>query len=88
MKLIVCTDCWDVFKLETELRHCKCGKCQGRYLDDGLNAEYGGECAIPIGFHNTSLLGAIRSQPETGAGREFIAFVIPKSCNTMENKTP
>ena len=47
MKLIVCTECWDVFKLDFEIRNCKCGKCSGRYLDDGVHSEYRGETAVP-----------------------------------------
>lgn len=87
MKLIICTECWDVFKLEHETRRCKCGKCEGRYLEDGLNAEFKGETAVPIGFANTSLLEAIEAQPDVGWGKEFTAFVIPKVCKTMENLT-
>lgn len=33
MKLLLCKDCYDVFKLDYEMRQCKCGKVKGRYLD-------------------------------------------------------
>lgn len=82
MKLLFCTRCHDIFKLDTELRRCKCGAVSGLYLD-GLNAEYSGETAIPIGFANSSLALAIRNQPESGSGELFTAFVIPSQCDTM-----
>jgi hypothetical protein len=81
MKLILCTDCWDVFKLTYPTR--KCGKTWGYYEKDGLNAKYGGETAVPLGFANGSLANAADNQPEEGMGKEFVAFVIPKVCPTM-----
>lgn len=34
MKLLYCPDCRDVFKLvRSEVRRCKCGKVEGRYLN-------------------------------------------------------
>ncbi len=60
MKLILCTNCDDVIKLiPLSWRVCKCGKCGGRYLDDGLQAEYYGNKAIRVCFLNPSLLQAI-----------------------------
>lgn len=61
MKLILCQD---VFKLDYQERRCKCGRCKGRYLANGLNAEY--TEGIPLGFNNTSLAIAIRNQPQQG----------------------
>jgi hypothetical protein len=84
MKLIICLECRDVVRLIiNEERTCQCGKSGGRYLEDGLNAEYWGK-AIPIGFANYSLAEAIGNQPGYGKGYEFTAFVIPKQCETMK----
>ena len=82
MKLIFCPKCQDVVKGEYVIRTCKCGASSVQYIDD-LNAVYCGE-AIPLGFANTSLAGAIVRQPTIGMGREFTAFVIPKSCSTFK----
>jgi len=83
MKLILCLECKDIFRLfEKTWRFCKCGKCGGIYTDD-LNAEYWGKTAIPIGFDNSSLTMAIKRQPTNGLGYRFDAFVIPKECPTM-----
>jgi len=84
MKLVLCTECHDVFKLDYLMRTCKCGLCRGKYLDDGLNAVYSGITAVPLGFANTSLIEATDNQPDEGMGEEFVAFVIPKACPTME----
>ena len=85
MKLILCRECEDVFKLDYKLRSCKCGQCKGKYLKDGINATYQGP-AVPIGFANSSLVKAVNNQPERGMGKEFIAFVIPKQCPTFSRK--
>jgi len=83
MKLILCAECQDVIKLLVgKQRFCDCGKSYGEYMDDGLNAKIGGR-AIPIGFANNSLLGAIRCRPESGQGSKFEAFVIPEKCQTI-----
>jgi hypothetical protein len=83
MKLILCKQCTDVVRLFEVERRCKCGAVGGRYLD-GLNAEYWGDDAVPIGFHNALLLNAIANQPYTGMGKNFEAFVIPRECGTMK----
>ena len=84
MKLILCKECSDVFKLsQEEVRTCSCGKCSGKYTDY-LNAWYSGEPAVPIGFANRSLIKAIKLQPQEGMGEKFEAFVIPKDCPTFK----
>jgi len=82
MKLIICLECQDIFKLDYKSRECKCRQSKGQYLEDGLHATYSGP-AIPIGFANSSLSNAVRNQPERGMGKEFTAFIIPKYCETM-----
>jgi hypothetical protein len=85
MKLILCKECGDVIRLITEAeRHCFCGKSSGRYEKNGLDAWYKGDFAIPLGIANSSLTNAVDSQPYTGAGKYFEAFVIPILCPTFE----
>lgn len=84
MKLILCKNCHDVFKLSQMMRSCKCGMAKGRYLKNNFNAEYSGSSAVPLGFANSTLVKAIDNQPENGLGSEFVAFVIPKECPTMK----
>jgi hypothetical protein len=83
MKLLLCTECFDLFMLTLEPVACVCGSSIGQYGPDGLNAAYSGPC-IPIGFSNSSFVRAIKEQPEEGMGRTFEAFVIPKTCPTMK----
>lgn len=85
MKLLMCKKCKDVFRLFEFTRSCKCGSVSGKYSDI-LNAEYSGDDAIPIGFANSTLLDALDNQPEEGMGEKFIAFVIPKKCDTFIKK--
>lgn len=80
MKLLYCPDCGDLFNLTEEMKFCTCEATSGRYTDN-LNAVYSG--GIPIGFANSSFARAMREQPESGMGKTFEAFVIPKSCPTM-----
>lgn len=63
MKLIFCDTCKDVFKLTVgRVRSCECGKCRGRYDDNGSTAVTNGKgFALAIG--NGSLLRAIAGDP-------------------------
>jgi len=83
MKLILCLACQDVRKLLKEGTTCQCGKSGGHYFEDGIHAEYWGDC-VPIGFSNISFGCAVANQPEEGQGEYFDAFVIPKECGTMK----
>jgi hypothetical protein len=82
VKLLLCKKCNHIFSLALQERICECKATKGRYIDE-QNAEYSGEFAVPLGFTNTSLLGAINNQPQTGLGELFTAFVIPKDCSTF-----
>ena len=82
MKLLLCTNCQHVFKLEESAYKCPCGACGGQYMPDGLCAIYWGDC-VPIGFNNSSLKRAVQNQPDYGRGETFDAFVIPKNCPRM-----
>lgn len=86
MKLIYCPRCHDVRKLQFGGVACLCGRSQGCYHEDGLNATITGD-AIPIGIHGSSFVAALANRPEEGMGEEFVAFVIQKKCPTVtENK--
>lgn len=93
MKLVLCEDCWDVFKLDYEMRKCKCGQVKGRYLDNTY-AEVS-ENAVSIAIGNGALQMAIqdaysnlkysegkanrRSYHEPGRGLIKYAWVRPNS---------
>lgn len=86
MKLLVCLECHDIFNLrEDKTKSCSCGKSSGKYRQDGLHADYQGPC-LPLGVNNGSLVHAMQNQPESGMGKEFNAFVIPKQCETFIRK--
>lgn len=84
MKLVLCLQCDDVFKLARTVRTCECGECGGRYFANGVDAEYWGETAIPLGFANSTLMRAVNNQPHSGLGEEFTAFVVTVHCPTMK----
>ena len=82
MKLVYCPVCHDIRKLHFSSVVCLCGKSGGFYHEDGLNATITGK-AIPLGFANSTFVGALAYRPEEGGGTEFTAFVIPKKCPTI-----
>jgi hypothetical protein len=82
MKLLLCKNCQDIIRLIHSKRTCKCGNISGIYINE-LDAIYSGDDAVPIGFANGSLVEAMRNQPESGMGKVFTAFVIPKECETF-----
>ena len=63
-------------------RYCSCGQSSGYYLKDDLTIKVSGPCVV-LGFDNNSLRMAIGLQPESGLGKRFTAFVIPKNCETV-----
>ena len=82
MKLIYCPMCKDVRRLTRRKRKCSCGQAWGRYVND-LEAEVGGT-AVPLGIAWSSFNYALRHRPKEGMGGEFVAFVIPKKCDTVQ----
>jgi hypothetical protein len=83
MKLLFCNDCLSVFSLSPNIiKKCDCGNSEGKYSDN-LNAVYKGNC-IPLGFHNTEFINALKTQPKSGWGSDFKAFVIAKECETFK----
>ncbi|CAM5198966.1 hypothetical protein UACE39S_05780 [Ureibacillus acetophenoni] len=81
MKLLMCTNCMDIFNLKLEEKICSCGKTRGKYLDE-LQAAFSGP-AVTLGFANSSLIKAVNNRPTEGLGEPFTAFVIPKNCDTF-----
>lgn len=46
MKLLNCTECHDLKKLQGEWRKCACGRAAARYLKDGRSAQVWGSARI------------------------------------------
>lgn len=84
MKLLACLECSDVRALHREVVRCKCGASAGRYLEDGLNAEYTGEDAILLALDNNGLLPAIESTLKYDAGIDFDAWTLAEQGQTHE----
>lgn len=97
MKLILCEMCSDIVALKIGTgRSCSCGQSGGRYINN-LDAEVWGPC-FKIGFANASFIEALRAQKFEGdsketmiygyervtKGRDFQAFIIPESAETMK----
>lgn len=85
MKLILCKSCQDIVRpLPNKTRYCDCGKVSVKAIGV-LNIQVSGkEYATPLGFRNSSFRGAVINQPETGMGEDFVAFVIPKQCDSIK----
>lgn len=67
MKLLLCLNCHDIFKLGYEVTSCKCGRCRGKYNKDGLTAVVNGE-GLSIGINNNDIGPAIHFVGEGGTG--------------------
>lgn len=61
MKLIYCSECQDVIRLDIKARtngkprRCRCGKASGYYEDDGMNAVICGSTSVPFAIENLDL---------------------------------
>lgn len=62
MKLLYCVTCEDVFKLDIELRVCRCGIVKGRYINNEKAESNGKGISIAIG--NGSLRNAIEGMKQ------------------------
>lgn len=65
MKLLICTRCQDVFKLNYHLKSCDCGHTKGRYESDGSTAVVNGN-GISLALGNGDVARAIYSLPTMG----------------------
>jgi len=85
MKLILCKSCQDIVRpYPNKTRSCECGKVSVE-AKGILNIEVSGkEYAVPLGFRNSSFKVAVMTQPENGMGKDFVAFVIPKECDSIK----
>jgi hypothetical protein len=59
VKLLFCSRCFDLFKLDFPVRSCSCGLVRGRYLPDGHTAEVNGE-GLSLAIDNNTLVPFIR----------------------------
>ena len=98
MKLLLCIRCNEVFNLGFTERACSGQHTGGRYVDE-LNARVCGsrQDMQVLGFANSTLVQALRQQifrgdssetmqyagKEVARGRDFGAFVIPYSADSV-----
>lgn len=76
MKLVFCPHCQDMFKLDREMKQCKCGESKGIY-NDSVNATVFGP-AIPVCVGWTSFVKAIKNRPvDRFEGETFEAWIPP-----------
>lgn len=86
MKLVYCTKCHDIFKLDYEPRACKCGECKGAYDADGHHAWTNGNgMALALGngelrqaiisYKRLEREGRIHSKQDSIIGGEVLAWV-------------
>lgn len=89
MKLLHCNICCSIFNLDFVDKSCSCGETSGRYLADGMNAVYSGDCS-PIAIVNdefykslkmVSIENKYQQEPTTCRGIEFKSFAL-LDCST------
>lgn len=85
MKLAFCPRCQDAFKLDYEMRQCKCGASKGKY-EDPTNAIVFG-AAIPFCVGWSSFTAAIKNRPDHRyTGAEFKAWIPPVNCDSITHE--
>lgn len=86
MKLVMCLACGDVFNLDVNLKECKCGRTEGRYLGK-INAYYKGDTAIPLELDNADLAKAINDNSIEKSDVPFKSFVVSRDSPTFIKRT-
>lgn len=61
MKLLFCPKCQDLFRLDFELKTCKCGEVKGMYTGKTLSETNGKGLCLAI--DNNDILRVLRSGP-------------------------
>jgi hypothetical protein len=60
MKLLYCQYCNDVVQLDYQKKACQCGRAEGKYMDDGINAQVKFGCRV-LCINNLDLADAIKN---------------------------
>lgn len=74
MKLMFCDFCFDVFKLDYDLRSCKCGQVKGKYEEDGHHAVTNGEGRC-LAIGNGSLIAALNGAEQQFKYEDYDTFL-------------
>ena len=88
MKLLYCSRCRDVVKLQLHLRTCECGASQGVYDEDGRNVTISGDDAMVIGLDNFTI-GIASHMAGYGKSGDILnidAFFFPREHERIERK--
>lgn len=75
MKIVHCLKCGDLVRLTMRTRKCRCRKSGGRYLKDGLHAEYFGDARV-LGMLNHEWRESRWNPPTEPYVQNFRWFVI------------
>jgi hypothetical protein len=59
VKLLMCTKCFDVVRMHSEPRSCRCGAATGHYLDNEIVEQTAG--SVSIALHNHDLRTALEA---------------------------
>ena len=81
MKLLYCTKCNDIKKLQYETTTCHCGESSGHYQQDGVHAVISGPC-VALGLLNMDVLIA------TGLHKYHPDETHPIKCFTIPETSP
>lgn len=90
MKLLLCQECKDIFKLRfSETKYCHCKKSSGKYIDT-VNVEIQGPCTL-IGFPNIKFHAShmihVLGKDDSGIQEKatpFEAFFIPDTAESVK----
>lgn len=89
MKIANCLECGDLVRLHFDVRHCRCGKTGGRYLSDGLHAEYWGPARM-LGMLNHEWRASKEFPPTRPYSVDYKWFVIGhwRGCHIAKTDAP
>lgn len=76
MKVLIADCCSSLVRLDYHVRTCECGQAGGRYLEDGLHAEYWGDETRMMGISNGEWREARNFPPVRPYQTDYTWFLI------------
>lgn len=85
MKLLLCTQCFDVRALRLAPVRCRCGKARAQYKDERQHEAKANHYALIMGVDDNTLRGALERKAGMMSGSQKVdAFLLPEPCSTVE----
>lgn len=84
MKLLICTQCFDIRKLQLRRTYCKCRKAWAKYKDEREHEAVANHYALILGVDAEQFNAALERKVGMMSGSQKLeTFLLPEPCSTV-----